>query len=206
MKELKGKSMCFFSAKGGVGKTTNLLNLAGIYEQLEKKVLIIDCDLRKPKVHKKFGLARKNGVTDVILSHGSISLGSAIQKYHIKDSHVRVDVLSAGSRVANPSELINKKSFATMLDELKKHYDLIFIDCSPISSMTDGVLVSKLSDGTVYVIESERTDYPVIQSCMEELRGNNVTLLGAVLTKVNVKRQKKLYGYKYDYYYSNYQQ
>ena len=92
-----------------------------------------------------------------------------------------------------------------MLDELKKHYDLIFIDCSPISSMTDGVLVSKLSDGTVYVIESERTDYPVIQSCIEELKGNNVTILGAVLTKVNVKRQKKLYGYKYDYYYSNYQ-
>ena len=188
------------------GKTSLICDLAVSFAMLEKKVLIIDCDLRKPKVHKKFGLARKNGVTDVILSHGSISLGSAIQKYHIKDSHVRVDVLSAGSRVANPSELINKKSFATMLDELKKHYDLIFIDCSPISSMTDGVLVSKLSDGTVYVIESERTDYPVIQSCMEELRGNNVTLLGAVLTKVNVKRQKKLYGYKYDYYYSNYQQ
>lgn len=188
------------------GKTSLICDLAVSFAMLEKKVLIIDCDLRKPKVHKKFGLARKNGITDVILSHGSISLGSAIQKYHIKDSHVRVDVLSAGSRVANPSELINKKSFATMLEELKKHYDLIFIDCSPISSMTDGVLVSKLSDGTVYVIESERTDYPVIQSCMEELRGNNVTLLGAVLTKVNVKRQKKLYGYKYDYYYSNYQQ
>lgn len=187
------------------GKTSLVCDLAVSFAMLEKKVLIIDCDLRKPKVHKKFGLARKNGVTDVILSHGSISLGSAIQKYEIKDSHVRVDILSAGSRVANPSELINKKSFETMLDELKKHYDLIFIDCSPISSMTDGVLVSKLSDGTVYVIESERTDYPVIQSCIEELKGNNVTILGAVLTKVNVKRQKKLYGYKYDYYYSNYQ-
>ena len=92
-----------------------------------------------------------------------------------------------------------------MLEELKKHYDLIFIDCSPISCMTDGVLVSKLADGTVYVVESERTDYKVIQSCMDELKDNRVTVLGAVLTKVNVKRQKKLYGYKYDYYYSNYQ-
>lgn len=187
------------------GKTSLICDLAVSFAMLEKKVLIIDCDLRKPKVHKKFGLARKNGVTDVILSHGAISLGSAIQRYEIKDSHARVDVLSAGSRVANPSELINKKSFATMLEELKKHYDLILMDCPPISSMTDGVLVSKLSDGTVYTIESERTDYSVIQSCMEELKGNNVTVLGAVLTKVNVKRQKKLYGYKYDYYYSNYQ-
>jgi capsular exopolysaccharide synthesis family protein len=149
-------------------------------------------------------LSRKDGVTDVILSHGEISLSNAIQKYEDKETNVRVDVLSAGSRVANPSELINKKSFETMLEELRKHYDLIFIDCCPISSMTDGVLVSKLADGTVYVIESERTDYPVIQTCIEELKGNNVTLLGAVLTKVNIKRQKKLYGYKYDYYYSNY--
>jgi len=187
------------------GKTSLICDLAVSFAMLEKKVLIIDCDLRKPKVHKKFGLARKEGVTDVILAHGSIPLGRAIQKYEVKDSNVRVDVLAAGSRIANPSELINKKSFASMLTELKKHYDLIFIDCSPISSMTDGVLVSKLADGTVYVIESERTDYPVIQSCMDELRGNDVKVLGAVLTKVNVKRQKKLYGYKYDYYYSNYQ-
>lgn len=187
------------------GKTSLICDLAVSFAMLEKKVLIIDCDLRKPKVHKKFGLARKDGVTDLILSHGSISIGSVIQKYEVKDSRIKVDVLSAGSRVANPSELINKKSFQSMLEELKKHYDLIFIDCSPISSMTDGVLVSKLADGTVYVIESERTDYPVIQSCMDELKGNNVTVLGAVLTKVNVKRQKKLYGYKYDYYYSNYQ-
>ncbi len=188
------------------GKTSLICDLAASFAMLEKKVLIIDCDLRKPKVHKKFGVSRKNGVTDVILSRGEISLADAIQKYEDKETRVRVDVLAAGSRIANPSELINKKSFETMLEELKKHYDLIFIDCSPISSMTDGVLVSKLADGTVYVIESERTDYPVIQSCIEELKGNKVTLLGAVLTKVNVKRQKKLYGYKYDYYYSNYQQ
>ena len=186
------------------GKTSLICDLAASFSMLEKKVLIIDCDLRKPKIHKKFGLARKDGVTDVILSHGEISLSDAIQKYEDKETNVRVDVLAAGSRVANPSELINKKSFETMLEELRKHYDLIFIDCCPISSMTDGVLVSKLADGTVYVIESERTDYPVIQTCIEELKGNNVTLLGAVLTKVNIKRQKKLYGYKYDYYYSNY--
>lgn len=187
------------------GKTSFICDLAVSFAMLEKKVLIIDCDLRKPKVHKKFGLARKDGVTDLILSHGSISIGKVIQKYKIKNSSVSVDVLSAGSRVANPSELLNKQLFATMLEELKKHYDLILLDCSPISSLTDGVLVSKLADGTVYVIESERIDYPVVQTCVEELRENNVTILGAVLTKVNVKRQKKLYGYKYDYYYSNYQ-
>ena len=70
--------------------------------------------------------------------------------------------------------------------------------------MTDGMLVSYLSDGTIYVIESDRTDYQVIKGCMDELKANKAFLLGTVLTKVNIKDQKKLYGYKYDYYYSNY--
>ena len=70
--------------------------------------------------------------------------------------------------------------------------------------MTDGMLVSYLSDGTIYVIESERTDYQVIRGCLEELKSNKAFILGAVLTKVNIKSQKKLYGYKYDYYYASY--
>ena len=119
-------------------------------------------------------------------------------------TNLRVDILAAGSRIANSSELLSKKSFKEMLEELKKHYDLIFMDCCPISSMTDGVLISKMADGTVYVIESDRVDYKVVKSCIDELKNNDITVLGAVLTKVNIKRQKKLYGYKYDYYYSNY--
>ena len=88
-------------------------------------------------------------------------------------------------------------------EELKEDYDLVLVDCPPISSLTDGVLVSKLADGTVYVIESDRIDKPIIQECIEELQSNKAFILGAILTKVNVKTQKKLYGYKFDYYYSN---
>ena len=112
--------------------------------------------------------------------------------------------MAAGSKVSNPSELINSKSFAKLIQTLKEEYDLVLIDCPPISSMTDGMLVSYLSDGTIYVIESERTDYQVIRGCLEELKANKAFILGAVLTKVNIKSQKKLYGYKYDYYYASY--
>lgn len=186
------------------GKTTFLCNLALSFAMLDKKVLVIDCDLRKPRVHQKFNMSRKNGVSDVLLTHGKITLGSAIQSYIDPKTKLRVDILAAGSRIANSSELLSKKSFKEMLEELKKHYDLIFMDCCPISSMTDGVLISKMADGTIYVIESDRVDYKVVKSCIDELKNNNITVLGAVLTKVDVKRQKKLYGYKYDYYYSNY--
>lgn len=186
------------------GKTEVLTNLALSFALLEKKVVLVDCDLRKPKVHKNFGLCRGIGVSDIILSKNDINFKEAIQRYTDKKGNVSVDVLAAGSKVSNPSELINSKSFSRLIQSLKEEYDLVLIDCPPISSMTDGMLVSYLSDGTIYVIESERTDYQVIRGCLDELRANKAFILGAVLTKVNIKSQKKLYGYKYDYYYANY--
>lgn len=184
------------------GKSEVITNLAASFALLDKKVLVIDCDLRKPKIHKNFGLLRKYGVSDVVLSKGSIDYRQVVQTYQTKE--VKIDVLTAGSKISNPSELINSQGFANLLKQIREDYDLVLIDCPPISSLTDGVLVSKLADGTVYVIESDRTDYQVVAGCIDELQTNKAFILGAILTKVNVKREKKLYGYKYDYYYSNY--
>lgn len=186
------------------GKTEVLTNLALSFALLEKKVILVDCDLRKPKVHKNFGLCRSIGVSDIIISKNNLNYEDAIQTYTDKKNNISIDILAAGSKVSNPSELINSKSFSNLIQNLKEEYDLVLIDCPPISSMTDGMLVSYLSDGTIYVIESERTDYQVIKSCLEELKSNKAFILGAVLTKVNIKNQKKLYGYKYDYYYASY--
>jgi capsular exopolysaccharide synthesis family protein len=184
------------------GKSELITNLAASFALLDKKVLIVDCDLRKPKVHKNFGLPRNIGVSDIVLSKGTLDYHRAVQTY--SSEKTTIDVLTAGSKISNPSELINSKYFAKMLDQIREDYDFVLIDCPPISSMTDGVLVSKLCDGTVYVIESDRIDYPLIQNCMEELKNNKAFILGVVLTKVDIKREKKIYGYKYDYYYSNY--
>lgn len=186
------------------GKTEVLSNLALSFAMLDKKVLVIDCDLRKPKIHKNFGLFRKDGISDIVLSRGSRNYREVVQTFEDKETKVRIDVLTAGSKISNPSELINSKNFAKVVEEVRDDYDLVLIDCPPISSMTDGVLISHLSDGTVYVIESDRTDYQVINNCIEDLKANKAFVLGTVLTKVNIKRQKKMYGYKYDYYYSNY--
>ena len=184
------------------GKSEVITNLAVSFAMLDKKVLIVDCDLRKPKVHRNFGLIRNQGVSDVVLSKGNLDYRQVVQTY--TQNRVSIDVLTAGSKISNPSELINSVHFSNLIKKLKNDYDLVLIDCPPISNMTDGVLVSKLADGTVYVIESDKTDYQVISDCIEELKNNKVFILGAILTKVDVKKEKKLYGYKYDYYYSNY--
>lgn len=184
------------------GKSELITNLAASFAMLDKRVLVVDCDLRKPKIHRNFNLSRGIGISDIVLSKGMIGYKEAIQTY--QTDKIRIDILTAGSKVSNPSELINSQRFANLIKQIKEDYDLVLIDCPPISSLTDGVLVSKLADGTVYVIESNRTDYQVIQGCIEELQNNKAFILGTILTKVDVKREKKLYGYKYDYYYSNY--
>jgi len=183
------------------GKSEFVSNLAVSFAMLDKKVLIVDCDLRKPKIHRNFGLERDRGLSDVLLSK-FISVEDVIMEFDENETHV--DVLSAGSLVSNPSELINSQNFIDLIHQLREKYDLVLIDCPPISNLTDGVLVSKLADGTIYVIESDRIDRNLIASSIDELQENKAFILGAVLTKVDVKKEKKIYGYKYDYYYSNY--
>ena len=112
---------------------------------LDKKVLIVDCDLRKPKVHRNFELIRNQGVSDVVLSKGNLDYRQVVQTY--TQNRVSIDVLTAGSKISNPSELINSVHFSNLIKQLKEDYDLVLIDCPPISNMTDGVLVSKLADG-----------------------------------------------------------
>lgn len=188
------------------GKTETLTNTAVSFAMLGKRVLVMDCDLRKPKVHRSFGLNRKEGITDVILSKGTKNYKEVVQTFDTGVHDVKIDLLSAGSKISNPSELVNSKRFALLVEEVKKDYDLVLIDCPPISVMADGIIVSKLCDGTIYVIEADRTDYQVVSSCIEQLQNNKAFVLGAILTKVNVKQQKKLYGYKYNYYYSDYKE
>lgn len=188
------------------GKTETLTNTAVSFAMLGKRVLVMDCDLRKPKVHRSFGLSRKEGITDVILSRGTKSYKEVVQTFNTGVHDIKIDLLAAGSKISNPSELVNSKRFSALIEEVKRDYDLVLIDCPPISVMADGVIVSKLCDGTIYVIEADRTDYQVINSCIEQLKNNKAFVLGTILTKVNVKQQKKLYGYKYNYYYSDYKE
>ncbi len=185
------------------GKSEFITNLASSFALLDKKVLVIDCDLRKPKVHRNFGLQRGKGLSNILLSKGDVYYKNVIQGF--VSNKVRIDVLTAGAQVSNPSELINSKAFEELLKELKEEYDLVLLDCPPVSNLTDGILVSKLVDGTVYVIESNRVDRELVSSTLDELRTNGANLLGTVLTQVDVKKEKK-YGYKYDYYYSSYNQ
>lgn len=198
------KVINFTSTSVGEGKSETIVNVATSFAMIGKKVLLIDCDLRKPKVHKNFNLNRAMGLTDILVYDRINEYQKMIQVFKIPNSNYKVDVLSAGSKVSNPSELLSSKTFDNLIKELKKDYDLILIDCPPISLMTDAVIVSKVSSGTAYIIEYDRINYSAIVSGIEQLNDINANILGGIITKVNINKQKKLYGNKYEYYYNNY--
>lgn len=198
------KVINFTSTSVGEGKSETIVNVATSFAMIGKKVLLIDCDLRKPKVHKNFNLNRAMGLTDILVYDRINEYQKMIQVFKIPNSNYKVDVLSAGSKVSNPSELLSSKTFDNLIKELKQDYDLILIDCPPISLMTDAVIVSKVSSGTAYIIEYDRINYSAIVSGIEQLNDINANILGGIITKVNINKQKKLYGNKYEYYYNNY--
>lgn len=189
------------STVAGEGKSELLANLAVTFAMIGKKTIIVDCDLRKPRVHKNFRLQNDKGVADIILR--DFDYKDVKHTFDIPNSKNKIDVITAGGRVLNHSELLNNVKYKVLIDELRKDYDLVLIDCPPVSLVTDAVVVSKLADGTVYVIESDNVDYKVIQASLEQIEDVKGFVVGTVLTKINLRRQKKLYGHKYEYYYSD---
>lgn len=198
------KVVNFTSTSVSEGKSETIANVAYSFAMIGKKVLLIDCDLRKPRVHKNFSLNRALGLSDILIYDRIDECKSIIQEFKIKSSDYKIDILSAGSKVSNPSEILSSKRFEMLLEKLKEDYDLILIDCPPVSLMTDAVIVSKLTSGTAYVIEYDRNNYSAISNCIEQLKDVNTNILGGIITKVNISKQKKLYGNKYEYYYNNY--
>ncbi len=197
------KVINFTSTTSGEGKSEAISNIAVSFAMTNKKVLIIDCDLRKPMIHNIFGLNRTLGLTDIIVYNRIEEAKKNIQIYKIPNTDYKIDVLSAGSKIFNPTELLNSKRFKSFIDIIKEEYDLVLIDCPPVSLMADAVIVSKITDGTAYIVEYNRLNAGSINACLDSLKDVNACVLGGILTKVNIRKQHKLYGNKYEYY-SNY--
>jgi len=197
------KVVNFTSTAAGEGKSETISNIAAAFAITGKKVLVMDCDLRKPMMHKIFNVNRTQGLTDIVVYNRLNEVKKFIQTYKVDQTDYTVNILSAGSKIYNPAELLNSKRFESLLEQLRDEYDLILIDCPPISLMTDAVLVSKYTNGTAFVIEYNRMNHATINNSLDQLRDVNAHILGSILTKVNIRKEKKLYGNKYEYY-SNY--
>ena len=185
------------SSMQGEGKSITVLNLAATYAEDNKKVLVVDLDFRRPKLHRSFRVENKNGVTDVLAGH--ISLKEAI-----KHGDNGIDCLNRGSKAPYPTAILGSDNMAKLFEELKKEYEYIIVDCPPILAVSDAAIVSKLCDGCLFVVSQAKTEKAAAKESVKILRDNGVNILGVVFANISAKRGNYYYSNKYKYYYQNY--
>ena len=183
------------------GKTTVSVNLARIFSARYNRVLLVDCDLRNPSCHKHLNISNSKGLTNLLaeLKSDTVLEKAPQMKYMtFQDIGTNLYFLSTGSKVPNPSELLSTHRFQSFLEKARNEFDVVIVDCSPLAPVSDGVSVSNLSDGTLYVVSATETDKYVAKSCMSNLERNGANVLGIVLTKV-ANFESGTYGYGYGY-------
>ncbi len=184
------KKILITSTLSGAGKSTFVVNLAISFAKLEKKVLIIDCDLRKPVIHQFFNIEIKPGLVDYILNTDTLTtIIKRIDDYNI-------DVLTAGSTAQHPVELLESRKFKVIFDELSHDYDYILIDSAPILAVPDAAVLSSIVDSIILVEEAGKTSKALILEAKKILDSLNCCLSGVVLNKVQMGRGKYYYRYR----------
>ncbi|HEX8091511.1 MAG TPA: CpsD/CapB family tyrosine-protein kinase, partial [Blastocatellia bacterium] len=186
------KKILITSGQPGEGKTTTVVNTAISLAQLGSSVLIIDCDLRKPSVHKVLGADPSRGLSTYL--SGKVDLVDMMQKLAIPN----LWVLPCGPIPPNPSEMISSAKMKDMLNLLSQSFDHIIIDSPPLLKVTDPVILSTLVDGVVLVVHGGKSTREVVRRSRQELSMAGAKIFGVVLNNVDLQAEG------YDGYYESY--
>jgi capsular exopolysaccharide synthesis family protein len=191
----------------GEGKSLTSMNLAYTIAEAEKRVLLIEGDMRLPTVAKRMGLRAKPGLSNLLVGLESIS--SAIQEYHVDlgDKILTLDVMVSGDIPPNPSELLGSARMKSLLKKLRERYDYVILDLPPVTAVTDALIASRIVDGMVVVVRSNHAVRGALAETMRQLSLAEARVLGFVFNDAGDANSKYYYKkgyYKKGYYSSDY--
>ncbi|HEC68502.1 MAG TPA: polysaccharide biosynthesis tyrosine autokinase [Candidatus Desulfofervidus auxilii] len=189
------KAILVTSSTQEEGKTFLTINLAISLAQMGKRVVVVDTDLRKPRIHPIFGLKKHPGLTDVLT--GNHSLESVIQDTKLEN----LKIIPCGTIPPDPAELLSSEAMKGLIDKLKEQFDFALFDSPPVMSVTDPTILANLADGVIIVIKGGETPRPPIQRTLQQLSELDTKVLGVVLNGIDFQKGKYYYHYYYKYHY-----
>ena len=191
----KNKTILITSASQGEGKSWITANLATVFASTGKKVLLIDCDMRLGRQYKIFNISPIPGTSNLL----SGLVDSEKDVIQTVDGIENLSIIPAGDIPPNPAELLTSDTFSKILNKLKKSYDVIIVDGPPISLVTDSLLISRIVDNTVIVVENKKTKKEQLKNAILSITNVGGKIAGVVLNKA--ENYTKIY--KNSYYYGH---
>jgi capsular exopolysaccharide synthesis family protein len=189
------KTIVFSSALPKEGKTVTAANMAVAFAQLKERVMLVDADMRKPRLHRIFNVKNVGGLSGYLTS--KVPFDKAVQQTSIEN----IWLVPSGPVPPNPAELLNSKKMQVMMDELKKGFDVILIDTPPLQAVIDPVIAASMADATVMIVKAGETpEKPFLQS-VEDLQRGQSRIMGVVFNELKLERggYYSYAGYKYKY-------
>lgn len=190
------ETIAFTSAFPQEGKSSTITNTAISFGQLEKKVLLIDADLRKPRLHKIFEARNKIGLSNCLT--GISTVEDAIQKTSVEN----LWLLPSGLHPPNPAELINSQKMKEVIKNVKKEFDVVFIDAPPVLAVIDPIIIASLVDAVVFVLKEGKTSRKPLVKAVNELNKAKANIIGVVFNDVKMSKNGYNSPYYKDYMYS----
>jgi capsular exopolysaccharide synthesis family protein len=192
------RALVLTSASPREGKTTVTLSLAISLAQSGKRVLLVDTDLRKPRVHKALDRSNAKGVTTILV--GAHTVKEAVQTTDIPG----VDLLASGPIPPNPAELLHTAQFRDLVAELRTRYDMVLFDSPPLAAVTDAAIIAPQVDGVLIIIHGQKTTREAARSALRQLRDVSANVTGGILNDVDLSSRQYGYGSYYYYHHDGY--
>lgn len=182
------KTIVVTSSIPGEGKSTVAGNLAISLSQDGARVLIIDCDLRKPSMHYKFFISNVDGLSDVLVN-------SCDTKRAIKKLDNSLFIITAGTIPPNPAEILGSRTMQELIKELSINFDYIIIDTPPVLAVTDASILAAKADATIIVVNAKKTKEKMLKQTYDKLSGVKANVIGTVLNNCEKTKENRYYGY-----------
>lgn len=185
------KIVVFTSPGPGEGKSTTCANLGVVLAQAGKKTLLLDCDFRKPVMHKFFGERNLRGIVDVLVGERSLQ-----RVWH--EPLTMLKMVSVGSVPPNPTELLGSRRFSDLLNTARQDFDYVLVDAPPVGLVSDPAILATQGDGVMLVLDAQSTRKGALREGVRSLEAVGANILGTVMNNVRADKGGYYYGYTYE--------